>query len=96
MQIALALDVQVDQAMAGDLVEHVLEERHADIEACLASTIQVDRDLDLGFQGIAFDGCRAFGHHQLHKRLTKKSAIIGRGLLAPLPTAVGGDYTAGP
>ncbi|MCY1283511.1 hypothetical protein D9M70_323920 [compost metagenome] len=88
MQIALALDVQVDQAVAGDLVEHVLKERHADIEARLASAIQVDRNLDLGFQGVAFDGRRTFGHHQLHKMLTEKAGIIGRHGCMRLPTAV--------
>ncbi|MCY1282374.1 hypothetical protein D9M70_312100 [compost metagenome] len=66
MQVALALDVQVDQAVAGDLVHHVLEEGNPGIEAGLARSIQVDGNLDLGFQGVARDGCLAFGHHQLH------------------------------
>ncbi len=76
MQITLALDVQVDQPMAGDLVEHVLEEGHADVEARLASAIQVDRDLDLGLQGVAFDGCLTFGHHQLRKNHWAKGATL--------------------
>ncbi len=56
-QVTLALDIQIDQAMTGDLVEHVLEERHTDIEARLTGAIQVDRDLDLGLQGVALDEC---------------------------------------
>ena len=33
VQVALGLDVQVDQAMAGDLVEHVIEKTDAGGEA---------------------------------------------------------------
>lgn len=66
MQVALALDVQVDQAVAGNLVHHVVKEGNPGIEPGLAGPIQVDGDLDLGLQGVARDGCLAFGHHQLH------------------------------
>ncbi len=72
MQVALALDVQVDQAVTGNLVEHVLEERHANIKLGLASAIQIDRDLDLGLQGVALDACRTFGHHQLPDKCLRK------------------------
>lgn len=65
MQVALALDVQIDQPMSGDLVQHVFKERHADFESGLAAAIEVDRALDLGFQGIALDGSLTFDHHQL-------------------------------
>ncbi|MNC17940.1 hypothetical protein D3C75_658330 [compost metagenome] len=67
VQVALALDVQVDQPVAGDLVEHVLEEGYTDVESGLAGAIQIDGNLDLGFQGIALDGRLAFGHCQLHR-----------------------------
>ena len=36
--------------MTGDLVEHVLEERHTDGEARLAGAIEIDGDLDTGFR----------------------------------------------
>ena len=55
MQVAFALDVQVDQPMSGDLVEHVLKKRNTDIESGLTGTIQVDRGFNLGFQSIALD-----------------------------------------
>ncbi|MNJ61633.1 hypothetical protein D3C77_574330 [compost metagenome] len=54
--------------MAGDLVEHVLQERHADGETRLAGAIQVDRNLDAGFQGVAFNGRLTFGHYQLRNK----------------------------
>ncbi len=79
VQVALAFDIQVDQPVTGDLVEHVLEKGHADGESRLAGAIQIDRGLDLGFQGIALDECRTFGHHLLHKIKREKAAIIGRG-----------------
>src|SRR5690606_3372068 len=62
VQVALAFDIQVDQPVASDLVEHVLEERHADGESRLAGAIQIDSGLDLGFQGVALYASRTFGH----------------------------------
>jgi len=61
----LTFDIQVDQPVTGDLVEHVLEERHTDGEARLAGAIEIDGDLDLGFQGVALYASRTFGHQQL-------------------------------
>ena len=47
-----AVDVEVEQAVADDLVEHVVEEGHAGVEpACPA--IEVDTHGDLGFEGVA-------------------------------------------
>ena len=43
VQVALGLDVQVDQAMAGDLVEHVVEKADAGRELRLAAAVQVRR-----------------------------------------------------
>ncbi|MNN30660.1 hypothetical protein D3C81_1443150 [compost metagenome] len=39
VQVTLALDVQIDQPMPGDLVEHVFKERHTDIKSGLAAAI---------------------------------------------------------
>ena len=48
--------------MAGNLIHHVLKERHARIEAGLAGAIEIDLDSDLCFQGISFYPSLAFGH----------------------------------
>lgn len=72
MQVALAFDIEVDQPMPGDLVEHMFKERHTDIESGLAAAIQVDRGLDLGLQSIALDGSLTFDHHQLRKIIGRK------------------------
>ena len=49
MQIALGLDVQVDQAMPGNLVEHVVQKRHTRLECRPARAVQVHPDPDPGF-----------------------------------------------
>lgn len=72
VQVALALDVQVDQPVPGDLVKHVLKKRNADIESGLSGAIQVDRGFDLGFQSVALDERDTFGHHQLRKIVGRK------------------------
>ena len=56
VQIAPAGDVEINQAVAADLVEHVLEKRHAGVESALAGAIQIDGHGDLGFAGVAAHG----------------------------------------
>ena len=55
MQVALADNIQVDQPVTGDLVQHVLKKRNTDIKSGLSGAIQVDRGFDLGFQSVALD-----------------------------------------
>ncbi|MNE23006.1 hypothetical protein D3C80_1162400 [compost metagenome] len=76
MQVALALDIQVDQPVPGDLVKHVLKEGNPDIESGLSGAIQVDRGFDLGFQSVALDRRLTFGHHQLRKIIGRKRQIV--------------------
>jgi len=52
MQIALGFDIQVDQAVPGDLVEHVIKKVHAGGEPALTAAIQIEPDRDPGFQGV--------------------------------------------
>ena len=61
MQVTLGLDVQVDQAMACDLVEHVVEKRHPGGELRNPRAVEVEADRDLGFEGVASDLCGAHG-----------------------------------
>ena len=61
VQIALGLDVQIDQAVARDLVEHVVEKRHAGGKPGYALAIEIETDRDPGFEGIASDLCGAHG-----------------------------------
>jgi ferritin-like protein len=55
-------DLEVEGAVAGDLVEHVVEETDAGVELALARTVQVDLDPDLGLEGVAeISACRIAG-----------------------------------
>lgn len=56
VQVAFAADVDVNHAVAGDLVDHVFEEGNAGIQPAFAAAVEVDGDGDLGFAGIAVDG----------------------------------------
>ena len=53
MQITLRLNLQVDQPMAGDLVQHVVQKRHAGRQPGDTSTVQIDSDRDLRLKRIA-------------------------------------------
>ena len=57
----LALDLQVDQAVAGHLVEHVVEEADAGGERGLAGAVQVELDADLRLERVADDFNLAHG-----------------------------------
>jgi len=61
VQIAIGLDVQVDQTMAGDLIEHVVKKANAGVHLALTRAVQVELHPDAGFGGLAADvGVRAF------------------------------------
>jgi hypothetical protein len=47
------LDVEVNQTMTRDLVEHVVKETNAGRELGLTRTVEVDLDGDLGLIGIS-------------------------------------------
>ena len=42
VQVALGVDVEVEHAVARDLVEHVVEERHAGGELGAAAAVEID------------------------------------------------------
>src|SRR5690606_33488077 len=75
--IAHRLDVEVDKAMAGDLVEHVFEEGDTGVEAGLAAAIQVQADRDPGFEGIATDRRRALRHGILQGTVPARWKPVG-------------------
>jgi hypothetical protein len=73
VHVALGLDHQVDQAVARDLLQHVLEEGDAGVEARGATAVQTDLDHDPGFARVTADagatadgggGTRAHGRRQ--------------------------------
>ena len=59
VQVALGLDHEVDHPVPCDLVEHVVEERHAGGEIGAARPVEVEVDLDLRFRRVALDGSAA-------------------------------------
>ncbi|MNL30137.1 hypothetical protein D3C87_1518560 [compost metagenome] len=61
MQVAAGLDFEVDHAMAGNLVQHVVEERHAGGQLLATGAIKIQRNADLRFRGIAGDLCYTHG-----------------------------------
>ncbi len=62
--VARGLDVQIDQAMAADLVEHVVEERHAGAHRAGAAAIEAQGHAHIGFAGDAMDAAGAHGGGQ--------------------------------
>ena len=49
VDITLGLDIEINQPMAGDLIQHVIEERDARLERRAAAAIEVDGHPNLGF-----------------------------------------------
>jgi hypothetical protein len=53
--VARGGDLQIDQAVAADLVEHVVEEGHAGGHLAAAGAIQANAHPHVGFAGDAVD-----------------------------------------
>src|SRR5690606_3320438 len=61
VQVALAGDIHVDQRMARELVEHVVEEANPGRHLMRAGAVEIDGDGNLGLVGLAGDGGSAHG-----------------------------------
>src|SRR5471032_1654036 len=61
MKVAMRFDFKVEEAVTRDLVEHVVEKRHAGSELLLAGAVQVELHTDLRFAGVANDFRNAHG-----------------------------------
>jgi hypothetical protein len=56
VQVALGLDGEVDAGMPRQEIEHVVEEADPGRNTRRAGAVEIDRDLDIGFLGLALDG----------------------------------------
>jgi hypothetical protein len=57
VQVATRNDVEVDQAVPRDLLEHVVEEGHAGGEIPMPAAIEIEPDIDPGFERVPGDFC---------------------------------------
>ena len=55
VQVTGTFDLDVETAVTGDLVEHVIEETDTGVELALARAVQVEPDPDFRLEGIAGD-----------------------------------------
>ena len=53
--IAHRIDLQVDQAVAADLMKHVVEKRHTSTGLTLAGAVQIQTHLHIGFTSDPMD-----------------------------------------
>ena len=58
----MRFDVEIEQAMPRDLVEHVVQKRHAGGQLLLTGAVQIDLHTDLRFAGVANDFRKAHGN----------------------------------
>lgn len=61
LEIAVGLDVEVDEAVTGKEGEHVVEEADACVDLRGPGAVQIEAEFDRGFGGLAADGGGA-GH----------------------------------
>src|SRR5580698_6787384 len=61
MKIAMRFDLEIDQAVTRDLVEHVVEKRHAGGKLLPAGAVEIELHTDLRFAGVANDFRNAHG-----------------------------------
>lgn len=63
MQIPFSTDVEVNQAMTRDLIEHMVEKGNTGIQFLLAGTVKIKRDPNLGLAGVSYHFCFALDRH---------------------------------
>jgi hypothetical protein len=69
-EIAFGVDGEVDEAVAREEVEHVVEEADAGLGGGLAGAVEVHGDADAGFPGLAGDfGGAGVGHGRREVRI---------------------------
>lgn len=66
-EIALRIDLDIDQAVPGDLIQHVVQKRNAGDKPGFAGPVQIQADLDLRFERVAFDASSAWVHDSVKR-----------------------------
>jgi hypothetical protein len=61
VQVADRADLKVKEAVAGQLIQHVIKEAYAGGNFALSGSVEVDGDGDVGFGRPAGDGCDTHG-----------------------------------
>ena len=61
LDVALGVDGEIEQAVAGDLIEHVREEGERRLDRRAALAVEIDLDADVGLARLALDAGGA-GH----------------------------------
>src|SRR5689334_7909036 len=85
VQVALGLDRYVDARVAGQEIEHVVEEADAGRNLRTALPVEVDFDLHVGFLGFALHGASAHDENPLISRAFYQG--FSRFATAPAPGA---------
>ena len=65
VQVAFGLHLDVEQAVSGELRQHVIQEPNAGRAAKVAGTVDGYRRVDLGLRGGARDAGASFSHESL-------------------------------
>jgi hypothetical protein len=55
VQVAFAADVQIHEAVARDLLKHMVEKTDACVKIRLTRAVEIEAEFDLGFVGVALD-----------------------------------------
>ena len=88
VQVALGLERDVDQGVAGQLLQHVIEEADAGRDVIGAGAVEIDGRLDLRLLGGAIDGCLPLHGELLPCLRAGNQAFISSGA----PVAIGGQH----
>jgi hypothetical protein len=60
LEVTVRLDLQVDHAVTGDLIQHMFKKRYPDLQLRTPATVEVHLDRYTGFFRFAADGRAAF------------------------------------
>ena len=76
MQITTRLDRQIDGAMTRNLLQHVVEKSNASCQTARTAAVEIDRDANLRFLGVAFDLSAAMFQIHVAHLCTKRGPVV--------------------
>ena len=77
-EITFGINREIDEAMARDLIEHVLQKCEPRLHLSIAATIKVNRDLDLRLQRLSLYRSRSHNSSRILKgRAIWQISVIG-------------------
>src|SRR5208283_2117205 len=95
VEVALGFDFEIEETMARETIQHVIEEGNAGGDLAASAAVELERDLHRGLAGLAVDVCDALaivGMERRHQRAAFLMRPVGSLDVASRGTRCGPNF----